>query len=150
VLKELTGTATRPTAASAETCFALLQAVDRYPDWYPEVIQEVDVLEWSTDGPPSRVRAKLHLSWGPVVRDFDLVLGVTREPPTVVRLARVKDRPSASTFEVTWRVGTGDAAQIALDLRADLDVPRFLPLAGIGDAVAAGFVDAAARRLTET
>jgi ribosome-associated toxin RatA of RatAB toxin-antitoxin module len=150
VLKELTGTATRATPAPADACFALLEAVDRYPDWYPEVIQEVDVLERSTDGQPSRVRAKLHLSWGPVVRDFDLVLGVTREPPTMVRLARIKDRPSASTFDVTWRVRTADAAQIALDLLAELDVPRFLPLAGIGDAVAAGFVEAAVRRLTDT
>jgi ribosome-associated toxin RatA of RatAB toxin-antitoxin module len=147
VLKELTGTATRATAAPAEACFALLQAVDRYPDWYPEVIKQVDVLERSPDGPPSRVRAKLHLSWGPVIRDFDLVLAVEREPQTMVRLAREKDRPSASTFEVTWHIRAGAAAEIALELRADLDVPRFLPLAGIGDAVAGGFVEAADRRL---
>ena len=150
MLKELTGTATRTTAASPEACFALLRAVDRYPDWYPEVIKQVDVLERSADGQPSRVRAKLHLSWGPVVRDFDLVLAVVGEPLTIVRLAREKDRPSASTFEVTWHVRTDGATQIALELRADLDVPRFLPLAGIGDAVAGGFVDAAARRLDET
>jgi ribosome-associated toxin RatA of RatAB toxin-antitoxin module len=150
MLKELTGTATRATAAPADACFDLLQAVDRYPDWYPEVIKQVDVLERGPDGQPSRVRAKLHLSWGPVVRDFDLELAVEREPQTTVRLARVKDRPSASTFEVTWHIGVGDSAEISVELRADLDVPRFLPLAGIGDAVAGGFVDAAGRRLNGT
>jgi ribosome-associated toxin RatA of RatAB toxin-antitoxin module len=149
VLKELTGTATRTVAVPAEACFALLQAVDRYPDWYPEAIREVDVLDRAADGQPSRVRAKLHLSWGPVVRDFDLVLAVEREPQTMVSLSRVRDRASASTFEATWRVRADAATQISIELRAGLDVPRFLPLAGIGDAIAGGFVDAAARRLAE-
>jgi ribosome-associated toxin RatA of RatAB toxin-antitoxin module len=147
VLKELSGTARRTTSAPTEVCFALLQTVDGYPEWYPETIKEVDVLERAADKHPSRVRAKLHLAWGPVVRDFDLVLAVESEPQTMVRLARVKDQPSASTFEATWRVGAADSTQIELELRAGLDVPRFLPLAGIGDAIASGFVDAAARRL---
>jgi len=147
VLKELTGTATRTLSVPAEVCFALLAAVDAYPGWYPETVRQVDVLERAPDGRPSRVRAKLHVSWGPVVRDFDLVMGVETEAPTTVRLARVKDRPSASTFEVNWRVQAGEGTRIDVRLQADLDVPRFLPLAGIGDAVAGGFVDAAARRL---
>ena len=150
MLKELTGTATRTTPAPAEACFALLQAVDGYPEWYPEAIKEVDVLDRAPEGHPSRVRAKLHLAWGPVVRDFDVVLAVENEPQTMVRLVRVKDQPSASTFEATWGVRAAGTTQIELKLRAGLDVPRFLPLAGIGDAVAAGFVDAAARRLAGT
>ena len=147
MLKELTGAATRTVAAPAQACFALLEAVDRYPDWYPEAIAEIDVLERGADGQPSKVRAKLHLAWGPVVRDFDLALAVEKDRPTMVRLARVKEQPSASTFEATWRVRDGEPAQIGLALRAGLDVPRFLPLGGIGDAVAGGFVDAAAGRL---
>jgi ribosome-associated toxin RatA of RatAB toxin-antitoxin module len=135
-----------PTPASE--CFALLADVARYPEWYPEVIQTVDVLERGSDGQARRARTKLHLAWGPVVRDFDLVLGVEAEPSTVVRLARVSDTPSASVFEATWHVSGSETTTIAIDLRAALDVPRFLPLGGIGDAIAGGFVDAAVRRLT--
>jgi ribosome-associated toxin RatA of RatAB toxin-antitoxin module len=132
----------------ASECFALLADVARYPEWYPEVIQTVDVLERGSDGQARRARTKLHLAWGPVVRDFDLVLGVEAEPSTVVRLARVSDTPSASVFEATWQVSGSETATIAIHLRAALDVPRFLPLGGIGDAIAGGFVDAAVRRLT--
>jgi hypothetical protein len=48
---------------------------------------------------------------------------------------------------VTWHVDAPAHAQIRLDLHANLSVPRFLPLGGIGDAVADGFVNAAARAL---
>ncbi|HYZ79621.1 MAG TPA: hypothetical protein VE571_00050, partial [Solirubrobacteraceae bacterium] len=117
------------------------------PEWYPDVSREVDVLERDPDGQARRARTKLHLSWGPVVRDFDLKLGVALEPLTRVRLARVSDAPSTSTFEATWRVHEAGATELGIELRATLDVPRFMPLGGIGDAIAAGFVEAAARRL---
>jgi hypothetical protein len=145
--KDLQGRATRPVRVPATECVELLMAVDRYPDWYPEAIREVDVLERGENGTPRRARAKLHLAWGPVVKEFDLVLAVDVEPATV-KLTRVSDRPSASRFDVTWHVRGDGPTHIDLDLRASLDVPRFLPLGGVGDAVAGGFVDAAARRLS--
>ena len=37
--------------------------------------------------------------------------------------------------------------QIRLDLAANLDVPRFVPLGGVGDSMADGFVSAATREL---
>ena len=147
MIKELSGQATRPVQPSAAQCFAVLADVERYPEWYPDVIREVDVLEREPDGQARRARTKLHLSWGPVVRDFDLVLGVALEPLTTVSLARVSDAPSASTFEATWRVHEAAATELGIELRATLDVPRFMPLGGIGDAIAGGFVEAAARRL---
>lgn len=147
MVKELGGRAARSVQPPAAECFAVLADVERYPEWYPDVIREVDVLEREPEGQVRRARCQLHLSWGPVVRDFDLVLGVVLEPVTTVRLARVSDAPSASAFEATWRLRETAATELGVDLRATLDVPRFMPLGGIGDAIAGGFVEAAARRL---
>ena len=44
---------------------------------------------------------------------------------------------------MNWRVSGAGPSQIRLDLAANLDVPRFLPLGGVGDSMAAGFVSAA-------
>jgi ribosome-associated toxin RatA of RatAB toxin-antitoxin module len=147
VLRDLHGTAARTVTAPLPECFALLAAVEGYPDWYPDVVRQVDVLERDAAGQPRRARAQLHVAWGPVVKDFDLVLAVVVDPPSVVRLTRVSDQPSSSTFEVGWQLREDAGTRIDVDLRAALDVPRFLPLGGIGVAVAGGFVDAAARRL---
>jgi hypothetical protein len=147
-MKQLTGTASADVAAPAEECLALFAAVDRYPAWYPDVVKSVDVLERDVSGQPSRVRTKLHLSQGPLSKDFDLLMAVTVHPPSTVSLARVPNEPSdEERFEVTWHVDAPAHAQIRLDLRANLSVPRFLPLGGIGDGVADGFVTAAAREL---
>jgi ribosome-associated toxin RatA of RatAB toxin-antitoxin module len=147
-VKELTGTATAAVAAPPEQCLALLAAVDRYPTWYPEVVRAVDVLERDASGRPSRVRAKLHLAQGPLAKDFDLEMAVTVQPPSTVQLARVPHEASdEERFEVTWYVDAPAHAQIRVELRANLSVPRFLPLGGIGNAVADGFVNAAARTL---
>src|SRR5512142_1819976 len=104
MLKDLHGTATQTAPAPIGECLALLQAVDRYPDWYPDAVREVVVLERDGAGQPSRARANLHLSWGPVVKDFDLVLAIDVDAPGTVRLSRVSDRPSANTFDVIWRL----------------------------------------------
>jgi hypothetical protein len=127
-------------AAPFEHCLAVLEAVDRYPAWYPEMVREVEVLERSPAGQPTRVRAKLHVQYGPVVKDFDLVLAVTVRPPGIVTA-----EPSEQRFDVIWHLQDGVATQIELDLRASLSVPRFVPLGGIGNAIAEGFVTAADR-----
>jgi ribosome-associated toxin RatA of RatAB toxin-antitoxin module len=147
-MKELTGTATAAVAAPADQCLALLAAVDRYPTWHPEVVRHVDVLDRDPDGQPTRVKTKLHLAQGPLSKDFDLEMTVTVQPPGTVQLTRVPHEASdEERFEVTWHVEAPAHAEIRLDLRANLSVPRFLPLGGIGDGVADGFVNAAARAL---
>jgi hypothetical protein len=147
-MKELRGTATSAVAAPPEESLALLAAVDRYPDWYPEVVREVDVLERDASGQPSRVRAKLHLSQGPLAKDFDLLMAVTVQPSGLVSLARIPNDPKdEEQFDVIWHVDASPQTQIRLDLHANLSVPRLLPIGGIGDAVAGGFVSAAARSL---
>jgi hypothetical protein len=147
-VKELTGSARASVAASPEACLAFLAAVDRYPTWYPEVVRAVDVVERAPSGQPTRAQTKLHLAQGPLTKDFDLLMAVSVEPPGTVRLTRIAHGSSdAERFEVTWHIDAAAHTEISLDLRANLSVPRLLPIGGIGDSVANGFVSAAARDL---
>jgi ribosome-associated toxin RatA of RatAB toxin-antitoxin module len=139
-MKEFHGEATEAVAAPAGDCFALLAAVDRYPLWYPDVVREVDVLGRDVEGHPTAVRAKFRAAYGPLVHDFDLVLAVTLEEPRSVGLSRVG---GSQRFELTWRVRDEADTQIELDLRAKVRVPRFMPLEGVGNAIAQQFVAAA-------
>jgi hypothetical protein len=148
-VKELTGTASATTPASPGACIELLAAVDRYPSWHPDVVKEVEVLERDDQGRPTKARTKLHVQHGPVTRDFDLAMAVLVEPPGTVKLSRIPHHAGdGEKFDVTWRVSRQQLTQIRLDLAADLSVPRFLPLGGIGDSIAEGFVSAATKALT--
>ncbi|HXD64765.1 MAG TPA: SRPBCC family protein [Solirubrobacteraceae bacterium] len=143
-MKELRGTASTLVPAPLDQCLALVEAVDGYPDWYPEVVRAVDVVERDARGLPSRAQTKLHVSVGPVTKDFDLLMAVTVEPPSTVKLAKVG---GAAKFDVIWRLTEGEQTRIALDLDASLDVPRFLPLGDVGNSVAQGFISAASTEL---
>ena len=147
-MKELNGSAYSSVDAPVDKCIALLEAVDRYPEWHPDVVQEVEVLA-SNDGHPTRVRAKLHVARGPLVKDFNLVMSVATDGRRRVKLTKVHDAESGSeVFEVTWLVEDTGPTLIRLDLSASLDVPRFLPVGGVGDGLAEGFVGAAVKQLT--
>ena len=143
-MKELRGTATALVPAPMAQCLALVQAVDEYPTWYPEVVRTVDVLERDAGGVPSSAQTKLHLSVGPLTKDFDLLMSVTVMPPATVKLAKVGGNEK---FDVTWRLHDGDKTRLTLELDANLNAPRFLPLGGIGDSVAQGFISAASAEL---
>jgi hypothetical protein len=112
----------------------------------PQAVRSVDVVERDPEGHARRARARLHLSWGPVAKDFDLVLAIVAELGTV-RLTRVSVGSSTSRFNVVWHVQRDQRTRLALELEATLDVPRLMPVGGIGDAVARGFVSAAATAL---
>lgn len=147
-MKALGGTAASAVAATPRACFDLAAAVDRYPSWYPEVIRAAEVLERDAAGRPSRARATVHVAVAPFARDFELVMDVALEEGREVRLTRVANEPSdPERFGVTWRIAAHPATQLALALEANLDVPRLLPLGGVGDRLAQGFVDAARRAL---
>jgi hypothetical protein len=149
-MKELRGSATTAVSAAIERCIALFEAVDAYPSWYPEVVREVEVLERGDGGRPTRVRTVLHVARGPLVKDFHLVLGVVSDGAHEVQLTRVRDHSSGpEQFAAAWRVEDETGTRIRLDLTASLDVPRFLPVGGIGDAMAEGFVAAAANQLRD-
>jgi ribosome-associated toxin RatA of RatAB toxin-antitoxin module len=143
-MKELRGAASALVPAPLEQCLALVEAVDEYPVWYPEVVRSVEVLERDGRGLASRAQTKLHLTAGPVTKDFDLLMAVTVQPPATVKLAKVG---GSAKFDVVWRLSEGEKTRIELALDASLDVPRFLPLGDVGDSVAQGFVSAASAEL---
>lgn len=126
----------------------LLEDIDRYPSWHPDVIKQAKVLERDADGHPTRARTTLHVERGPLTRDFDLLFAVEVDPSGTIALKRIKHEPSdKERFDVTWRVQGGRATKVALELVANLDVPRFIPLGGVGDSMADGMVSAATREL---
>jgi ribosome-associated toxin RatA of RatAB toxin-antitoxin module len=143
-MKDLHGAASQRVPASLAQCLALVQAVDEYPQWYPDVVRSVEVLERGTDGMPSRVQTTLHVSVGPVTKDFDLPMAVTHTPPGTVTLAKVGGN---ARFDVVWHLSEGQNTLIELELDASVDVPRFLPLGDVGSSVAQGFVSAASAEL---
>ena len=143
-MKELRGAAAALVPAPLAQCLALVEAVDGYPAWYPEVVRAVDVLERDARGLPSRAQTKLHVSAGPMTKDFDLLMAVTVEPPATVKLTKVG---GYAKFDVIWRLTDGENTRIELQLDANLEVPRFVPLGDVGNSVAQGFVSAASAEL---
>ena len=148
-MKELRARASAAVASGEAEALALLRAVERYPEWYPDGVRDVSVLERDADGAASLVRATLHLAHGPLQRDFGLTLAVgAPTPDTVTLVRRSHGRGDAEQFAVTWRVvPAGSGARIELELDANLSVPRLLPVGGVGEALAQGFVGAAVRAL---
>src|ERR1700753_1158517 len=124
-MKDLRGAAATLVPAPLAQCLALVQAVDEYPVWYPEVVRAVEVLERDASGLPSRAQTKVHLSAGPVTKDFDLLMAVTAMPPATVKLGKVGGN---AKFDVIWRLAEREKTRIELVLNASLDAPRFLPL----------------------
>ncbi len=148
-MKQLHGAAATTVHATADRCLALLAAVDRYPLWFPEVVREAKILETGQDGLPSRAQVALHVSRGPLEKDFELLMGIHVAPPDRVTLARIPhDAADEDAFDVAWEIcEEGESRLLRLAIDASLAVPRFLPLGSIGDELAAGFVAAAAREL---
>jgi len=127
---------------------ALFEAVDEYPSWHPEVVRELEVLERGEGGRPTRVRTTLHVARGPVVKDFHLVLAVTSDGAHEVLMRRERHSSSdPEDFQVAWHAEDEAGTRIRLDLLASLHVPRFLPVGGVGNSMAEGFVVAAANKL---
>jgi hypothetical protein len=147
-MKHLNGAAQSSVSVSLEDCLAFLEALEDYPSWYPDVVREVKVVESGDDGLPSRAETKLHLSYGPVSRDLDLLLAVRVRRPGLVQLTHVSRGPSSgASFDATWRLESRGGTRLSLELDATMPVPRLVPLGGVGDAFAAGFMEAAVREL---
>jgi ribosome-associated toxin RatA of RatAB toxin-antitoxin module len=145
--REFRGEAAEVVTASVEDCFAVLAAVDRYPEWCPDVVREVDVLDRGADGHPISVRMTMHVARGALVREFNLFLAIVLEPPGTVKLTRVTDHPTNQEFNATWMLRPASSTRVALELDAKLRVPWYIRAGRIGDAIAEGFVTAACRAL---
>jgi hypothetical protein len=141
-MKELSGGASAGVRAKPEQCLKLFSDLEGYPRWYPDLVRRVEGLG---DG---RARALLHVAWGPVNHNPDVTLAVKREEQRIRLIREANERSDKERFEVSWKVEpVGAGSRIDLSLDAALDVPRFLPLGGIAEAIAQNFVAAAAREL---
>ncbi|HZE05895.1 MAG TPA: SRPBCC family protein, partial [Solirubrobacteraceae bacterium] len=115
-MKELTGSASATTTASPEECVSLLEAIERYPAWHPNVVKEAEVLERDGDGHPIRARTKLHVERGPLTRDFNLLMSVSVDPSGTIKLSRIPHQPGdPERFDVTWRVERDNSSRIRLE-----------------------------------
>jgi hypothetical protein len=98
-------------AAPVEECFVLLAAIDRYPQWCPDVVRYVEVLERGTGRQPRRAQMLIHVARGTLVKEFQLLLAITVEPARSVTLRRVTDHPTNQEFIAVWLLhadsGTG-------------------------------------------
>ena len=147
-VKHLSGTASARIETPIEDCFALLAALEGYPAWYQEVVTAVDVVEYGDDGVPARAETTLHLSYGPISRDLDLLLAVRLSRPGLVQLTHVpRGASSGASFDATWRLQDGDGTRLQLELDATMPLPALVPVGNVGDSFAAGFMQAAVQRL---
>jgi ribosome-associated toxin RatA of RatAB toxin-antitoxin module len=148
-LRHLRGAAAARTAATAEACFDLVTALEKYPSWYPDVVRGVSALRRGPDGHAIEADVTLRLAIGPLKNDYGLRMAVSRRRGDEVILTRLPDDESdQEQFRVTWRFGQDDAfTDIRLEIDAYLDVPRMVPLGGLGDRLAAGFIEAACNAL---
>ena len=145
-MKELTATATGASPAAIERCYGHLLDVERYPDWYPDGVKRVEVIERNADGTAAKVDAVLAAVAGPLRKEFDVRLAVEPEPPTLIALARVADdRGDHEALTITWLLrDLGEqGTEINVELGARLDVPLFLPIDPVAREVANGFLQAA-------
>lgn len=145
-MKELSATATGTSPKPIEHCYFHLLNVERYPEWYPDGVKSVTVLERGADGVPAKVDAVLAAVAGPLRKQFDVRLAVEPERPTLIALARVADdRGDHELLTITWllRDLVDQGTEINVELGARLDVPLFLPVDPVAREVANGFLQAA-------
>jgi ribosome-associated toxin RatA of RatAB toxin-antitoxin module len=148
-MKEIQGRASAIVDAPLDACFALLEALERYPVWNPDLVREVEVLERDGDGTPATARVMLHVAQGPLAKDFELVVAVRAERPRAILLSRIPNEPSdPERLELAWRLQPDDETRIELDFDAAASsVPGIVPLPRIGDLIARRFLDAAVAAL---
>lgn len=147
-MREFHGEAEGIAAAPQESCFNLVAAVDRYPDWCPDIVSAVEVLERLSDDQPRRVRMRINVRRAGIAREFGLFLAIAAEPPLNVKLTRFTDHPTNQEFTAIWTLSAAAGMRIALVLDAKLRLPSAVPARGIPGAIAEGFVSAACRALS--
>jgi ribosome-associated toxin RatA of RatAB toxin-antitoxin module len=139
-MREVNASATGAVAANVEQCYALLVDVGRYPEWYPAGAKRVDVVESDDQGRASVVDALLSLGQGPIRKDFEMQLAVTYRPNELVELSRLEsEAKGGESITVTWTLAPqaeAGSTELTVAFAAKLDLPPFIPINPIVDAVA--------------
>jgi hypothetical protein len=148
-MKQISGRASSVVAAPVENCFALLEAVHRYPVWNGDLVREVKVLESDADGRPARAWARIHVAQNRFAKNFELVVAVRAEPMRAVCLTRLPNESSdPEQLVISWRLHRDARTRIGLEFHATVSfLPSVVPLFGVGDLIADTLMDAAARAL---
>jgi ribosome-associated toxin RatA of RatAB toxin-antitoxin module len=148
-VKQLHGTSSALVDASLDETYRLLHDVEHYPDWYPDMVRSVEVVERDRYGHATKARTHLNVTAGALgSRQFNLLMTVEGEPLELVRLARIPHHAGdEEAFAVSWHLTQEAKTRIRVTLDANLSIPRFLPVGGLGDTLAQGFVTAATKAL---
>lgn len=91
----------------------------------------------------------LHVAHGLLVRDFHLNVAVLTQPPDSVSLSRIPhDSRDKEELSVAWQLSRGEQTRLEVRASANLSIPGFLPVGGIAESLAQGFLDAALEALS--
>src|SRR5436309_2511741 len=74
VVKELSGVASVVVGADEDAARSLVRDVEHYPQWHGDTVREVQVLSRDAQGRAERVHSRLRASFGPLDRDFEIML----------------------------------------------------------------------------
>jgi hypothetical protein len=149
-MKHLDGRADAVVTAAVATCFSVLVAVERYPEWGGEFIRAVTVLDRDHDGLPVRARVVVHVAQSPFGKRFEFDTAIRSRPRRAVRVSRLPSGPSDSDrVSLSWSLHAEDhGTRIALEFAAAASfLPGLLPLPGVGDLIARTLLEAAVREL---
>ena len=147
-MKDLTASASGRTGAPVDQAFTLLSEFEGYPDWFPEGVKSLTVIGRDPAGRPNHLDATLRTTSGPIQREFRMEMGVTLREPELVELKRMpNENRDRENMTVSWRLTSGPQTLVAVDLRARLDLPGFLPVGGLAQGMADRVLQAALRRL---
>ena len=144
-MKSIDGRAGSTVRATAAECFALLAAVERYPEWTRGLVRGVTALERDEAGRASAARLEIHVAQSPFTQDLTVPVSVRVEPDRAVRLTRVPEGPSdREELDIHWRLqsATGTRIDVSFHTVTAL-VPRLVPLFGVGDQIAAHLLKSA-------
>jgi ribosome-associated toxin RatA of RatAB toxin-antitoxin module len=138
----------RVVAAATADVFAVVEDVERYPEWMTGV-QGVDVHERGPDGRVSVARVHMELPIPLIKGGFAFTGAIDRTPPSRVTLRRKASREGdEQALTVDWRLEPeGSGTRVRLELDAVVDVPRFAPIGGPAESLAKGFADALVERV---
>jgi ribosome-associated toxin RatA of RatAB toxin-antitoxin module len=138
----------RVVAAAPVEVFAVVEDVERYPEWMTGV-QGVDVHERGPDGRVSVARVHMELPIPLIKGGFAFTGAIDRTPPSRVTLRRKPSREGdEQALTVDWRLEPeGAGTRVRLEMDAVVDVPRFAPIGGPAEALAKGFADSLVERV---